>query len=369
LYVNNENINQNDIEYKKLEPEKKLLRIDYAVGFQVEYKDYFKVITVKQPWKGVKKKFQYLLVPKGKEVPKSYPNALTVRIPVSRIVLLSSTHLPLIERLGLEKNVVGFSNFKYLTDPFKERAEKGLIKELGPMTSPDLETLISIKPDLVITYGTGDPKKDSHSKIIEMGIPTAINAEYMESHPLGRFEWIKFVSVFFNKEEKAQEVFGKIKDHYEKLVIQTKLLTNRPKVVIGNNIRGIFYAPGGNSYIAKLVEDAGGDYIWLDDQSKGIRQLDLEILVADGSQADFWICHSLYDSMDELLENMPQTKNFKSVIQHKVYSNNRHMKDKDYNDYWTRGLSNPDLHLIDLIRIFHPNYALKGEFQWYRQLK
>ena len=117
-----------------------------------------------------------------------------------------------------------------------------------------------------MTYATRQPEYEAHPKLQEAGIPVVLNAEYMEEDPLGRAEWIKFISVFFNREKEANAYFEKIKNEYQSLEKSVHFLNGtNPTVFVNNNWQGTWNMAGGQSYVAELLRDAGADYLWSDD--------------------------------------------------------------------------------------------------------
>ena len=122
----------------------------------------------------------------------------------------------------------------------------------------------------------GNPKSDSHPKLIEAGLPVAIIAEYMESSPLGMAEWLKFMALFFNRETEAERVFSQMESRYNSIAKIASQAKNKPTVFSGFDSRGNWYSSGGDRYSAKFIADAEGDYSWKDDRSTGSLNLSFE---------------------------------------------------------------------------------------------
>lgn len=165
---------------------------------------HYKVVTVLNPWRGAKEQFKYVVVQCGTPKPEGIENALVIEAPANKVIAMSTTHLPHLEKLELLDRLIGMDSFTYVNNPkVREMIQAGALIEIGSGAEVNVEKTIEAKPDLVMTYGVGDPQYDAHPKLLEAGIPTVINAEYMEGTPLGRAEWIKFTALFFNKEGKA----------------------------------------------------------------------------------------------------------------------------------------------------------------------
>ncbi|MFB6306046.1 MAG: ABC transporter substrate-binding protein [Flavobacteriales bacterium] len=185
--------------------------IKYAKRFNIKYFDKYKLIEINNPWPDTDKNFKYILYKRGKQRPNGYEDARYIKTPVKKLVSLSSTSLGFAIELEILDKLVAVNKKERITHKgVLKRINNGDIKEVGSNQNVNIEMLMEMAPVLVSTYGVGDPKYDSHPKLTEAGIPVAIHAEYMETSPLGRAEWIKFLAAFFNKRKKAKEVFEKI---------------------------------------------------------------------------------------------------------------------------------------------------------------
>lgn len=240
---------------------------------------------------------------------------------------------------------------------------------MGDSTSVSVERLVELNPDLVTTYGVGNPDIDNYPKMLEVGLKVAINAEYIESSPLGRAEWLKFTALFFNREAKAEEVFGEIAQEYKAIATQAKSVKKRPTVFVGFNFKGTWYMPGGNSYVAKYLADAGADYLWKDDLSSGSLPLSFEQVYERAANADYWLNFSQsWKNLKDLLAEDNRYADFKAVKNGNLYNNNARLNAGDGNDYWESGISNPNVVLSDLIKIIQPEILPNHKLKYYRKL-
>lgn len=119
-------------------------------------------------------------------------------------------------------------------------------------------------------------------------MPVVLNKEYLEKNPLGRSEWLKFMALFYNKEALANEYFNEISQAYLQMSAMAQKTKEKPTVFLGLPDRGIWYVPGGNSFMSQLIQDAGGNYLWKDLPQNGSVPLDLELVLAKAQKADFW---------------------------------------------------------------------------------
>ncbi|MBI3958671.1 MAG: ABC transporter substrate-binding protein, partial [Chloroflexi bacterium] len=184
---------------------------EYAAGWTVDYHNHYKVLTLLAPWAGAEQIFQYILVQCGAPAPTDYPDAAVIGVPAQRVVTLTSTELPHLNTLGLLDRLVALEEFDYVNTPaVRAKIDAGELQEVGGGAGVNIEMLIDLAPDLVVTFAYGNPDYDAHPKLIEAGLPVVLNAGYMETTPLGRSEWVKVTSLFFNVEERANAVFADV---------------------------------------------------------------------------------------------------------------------------------------------------------------
>ncbi len=346
------------------------IKITHATGLAVEYHKHYKVVTIKNPWQNAKTDFQYVLVQCGTPTPQGFNQTQVITVPVNSIVSLSTTHLPHLAKLGVVDKLIGVSNSKQVNTPdVVERIKAGKVSQIGNNDNVDIEKLLELNPDLVTTYGSGNSQTDSYAKLTEAGLKVGINAEYMEDTPLGRSEWLKFTALFFNKEEKAEKIFNEIANKYEQIAQKAKSGKNRPTVFLGFNFKGTWYTPGGKSYVAKYLADAGANYLWSDDKSSGSLPLSFEVVLERAANADYWLnFRQSWNTLKDLVAEDNRYADFKAAKQGNLYNNNARVNESGGNDYWEDGISNPDVVLSDLIKILHPDILPNHQLFYYRKL-
>jgi iron complex transport system substrate-binding protein len=349
--------------------------ITRAKGFAVEYHKNYKVITINNPWKDAKTGFKYVLVECGTPAPKDIlensQNAQVITVPVNSVISLSTTHLPHLAKLGVVDKLVGVSDTKIVnTSEVVEKIKSGKVANVGSNSSINIEKILELNPELITTYGTGNAESDSYPKLLEAGLKVAINAEYMEDSPLGRSEWLKFTALFFNKEKEAEQIFGEVGKKYDAIATKVKAVKLRPSVFVGFNFKGTWYMPGGNSYAAKYLDDAGANYLWSHEKSSGSLPLSFEAIIERATNADFWLNFSQkWKSKKDVLTEDGRYADFKAVKSGNIYNNNLRVNEGGGNDYWEGGISNPDVVLSDLIKIFHPEVLPQHELVFYRRVE
>lgn len=349
-------------------PEK--LTIDYSEGWTVEYFNHYKVITVLNPWRDAEETFQYVLVQCGAPVPEGYDNAQVIEVPIDTVITMSTTQLPHLVKLDRLDALIGHDDFAYVNTPeVRALIDAGKLVEVGGGADVNVELVLDANPDLVMTYGLGNPQWDAHPKLLEAGLKVALNSEYMETSPLGRVEWIKFTAAFFNAEAKAAEVFDEIANRYNEMSKVAKATETKPTVFVGIMRGDAWNMPGGRSYIARFLADAGAAYLWADDETTGSIPLDFEKVFERAAEADFWLNTSSWQSREEAAAADERYTQFRAYQTGAMYNNNARLNENGGNDYWEGGLANPDVVLADLIKIFHPELLPDHELVYYRQLE
>ncbi len=166
----------------------------------------------------------------------------------------------------------------YSTASVVKRIASGAVKGTGGGAKANVELLVSLKPDVVITYGTGSGSFDGIDKLLTAKLPALVEAGYMEESPLGRAEWVKLIGALTNTESRAEAEYARWKADYRALAAKVANVSQRPVVISGSMYDGTWYMPGGRSFVAQYIRDAGGSYPWSSDTSTGSLSLDLEAL-------------------------------------------------------------------------------------------
>lgn len=343
----------------------------YAKNFSIEKLDTHKELRVRNTWVGAGDSEQvYALVPRGEALPELDAGAVVIRTPVQRLVTMATVFLGPVHDLDLYDSLVGVAYLDYANDlKAHERVASGEAKEIQSGTAMDVESMLMLQPDLILTSTTGNPTFDVNPQMRRAGLPVVVSASYMEDHPLARTEWIKFVAAFYGKEAEADEIFDRIAERYETLVALALEVEARPSVFASAPFGGTWHMPGGESYTAKALEHAGADYLWKDLKSRGSVPLDFEVILERAAGADFWINPSHFSTKRGLLSLDERFVGFRALREGTVYNNTLRVNEKGGNDIFERGVSHPDEVLADLIKIFHPELLPDHQFIFYENLK
>jgi iron complex transport system substrate-binding protein len=343
--------------------------LKYAEGFSVRVDGRIKYVTVNYPYQGATEGYQYMLVPNDVPVPEHDERIQVIKTPIRTLVCTSTTHIPFLDYLGETNALIGFPTIDYIcSESMRKRVDKGEVVDLGIDKGMNIELLYSLHPELVMAY-TMSKDLGQLKKINELGIPVVINAEYLEQHPLGRAEWIKFVALFFNKEKEADSVFDGIEKEYIKALSLASQSAQKPTILSGIVYGDAWFMPAGKNYAARLYHDAGMDYLWKETDSNGYLELSFESVYAKAKDAEFWIGTGSFNSLDEIKAIESRYSLFQPFTQKKVYNYNARMGPRGGNEFLELGYLRADLILKDLVKIAHPEMLPDYELYFYKKLE
>ncbi|MDN3205555.1 ABC transporter substrate-binding protein [Algoriphagus sediminis] len=352
------------------EGELETIELEFAKGFSIKKGDEFYILEVNQPWTGADKSFNYLVLEENRDLPIGNFDVVISPDP-QRLILTSTTHIPHLDLLGISDQLVGFPNTDLVSSE-KARAliDQGLVKDLGSGPYANPEVVISMEPDLIVISTLGEDLKYL-DLFKNAGIPAVINGEYVEQHPLGRAEWIKFTGILTGKFEESVKVFDEIKsDYFQAKDLAAGIETSdRPSVLSGIMYKEIWYAPGNDSWGARILQDAGGSYVFQNQNGTGSLQLNYEFVLENGINADYWIGSADFPSLEEMGKSDPRYKNFEAFKSGNVYTYTLKKGPTGGLEYFELGYMRPDLILKDLIKIMHPEILPDYELYFYQSLK
>lgn len=324
------------------------ITVAHAAGFRVTYEGNVKKVEVINPSDPSHPFARYVLVQKGDEYTPSEKETV-VYVPLENFASVSTTHIPFITRLGVEKKLTGFAGCKYVKDPVINNLIKdGKISEIGFDYDLDIEKIIDISPEAIMVY----PYEGMNfSAIDKAGIKIIYNAEYLENTPLGKTEWIKFVSLFFNKEKEADSVFSAIEKQYREAKQMAAYVNEKPLVLSGKAQQGKWHVPAGKSFAAAFLYDAGADYPWAGTGGNNVLEIDFEEILDKAQSSDWWVitgsCEGKY-TLGKLLAEDERYRYFDAFRNKKILFCN-----VDETDYFGKGVAEPHILLKDLVYYFH----------------
>nr|WP_282958230.1 ABC transporter substrate-binding protein [Halalkalibaculum roseum] len=230
------------------------------------------------------------------------------------------------------------------------------------------EQALALQPDLIMVSAGQSSQFDDYRVLMDSGINVLLNSEWLETTPLGKAEWVKMMGALLNREDMANEQFGKVATQYHNLKGKVAEAKEKPLVINNLPYKGAWFVSGGDSFTARYLKDAGADYPWYGNSSTGGLRKDFEAVYEVGLKADVWINPGAANSLDEIIEKDSRFRDFKPLKSGRIYNNNRRMSDSGGNDYWESGVVHPERVLADLIHIFHPEILSERELYYYKKL-
>ena len=342
---------------------------EYASGFDIKGAGGKEsvLITVRNPWQGADSVTTWLfIVRNGEEVPEGFAGQV-LKGDAKRIVAMSSTHIAMLDAIGEVRCITGVSGIDYISNP-DIQARRDSIGDVGYEGNINYELLLSLDPDLVLLYGVNGASA-MESKLEELDIPFMYVGDYLEESPLGKAEWMVVLSEVTGKREKGEKAFAAIPVRYnalKKKVADSTLGT--PSVMLNVPYGDSWFMPSTQSYVARLITDAGGRYIYQKNTGNASIPIDLEEAYLLASDADMWLNVGMANSLDDLKASCPKFTDTRCFKNGEVYNNNARTNTAAGNDYYQSAVVNPDIVLRDLVKIFHPE-LVQEECVYYKQLK
>lgn len=350
----------------------KATEINYAKGFSIEKSDSgLTLIKVASPWPDAETALTYALVPKDKmavmTLNKDAYDAI-IAVPVERIVVTSTTHIPALEALGVGDKLVGFPDTKYISsEATRKRIAAEQIKELGNNEAINTEMVLELNPEVVVGFGV-DGQNKAYATLQRANIPVAYNGDWTEETPLGKAEWLKFFAPFFAKEAKADSIFKGIESSYIEAKQLAKTAKKKPTVLSGALYKDVWYLPGGNSWAANFFDDAHADYLWNDTSETGSLSLSLESVIEKGKPAEFWISPAQFTSYKAMDKANRHYQKFDAFKNQNIYTFANTTGETGGLLYYELAPQRPDLVLEDLIHILHPELLPEHELFFFKPL-
>lgn len=343
----------------------------YAAGFDIaEAGDGGStVITVRNPWQGASDVSSRLMVLRGDDrVPEGFDGQV-LRGNARRVVVTSSTHVAMLDALGAVNTIVGVSGLDYISNEAVRRG-RDTIADIGYEGHFNYEALVGARPDLVLLYGVNGASS-MENKLKELGIPYMYVGDYVEESPLGKAEWLVALGEVVGRRAEAERCFAPLSERYNALKERVSRFAGaKPKVMLNAPYGDSWFMPSTESYVARLIADAGGDYIYKENTGNASRPVDLEEAYLLASQADCWLNAGGGDTrtVEQLRTLTPKFADVPAVRQDRVYNNNLRSTPAGGNDFYESGIVHPDLILRDLVKIFYPDSVSEG-FEYYRRLE
>ena len=332
--------------------------VKYAKGFGIQNYSNHKKLIITSPYPNAKQALEYIIIPKGNQIPDSLKKRNIIRTPIEKLVVTSTTHIPMLELLEVEKSLVGFPNLKYISSTkTRARIDNDEIIELGNEEWMNTEILLDLSPELLIGFSMSSNNK-MFNTIEKAGIPVVLNGDWLEETPLGRAEWIKFFALFFDKEKEADSIFSTIETQYNEALAIAKNATSKPTVLSGVLFKDVWSLPAGESFVAQFLKDANTSYLWSDTKGKGSLALSFEAVYDKGQPAEFWIAPGHYNSYEQLENANKHYTKFDAFTKKRIFSFTQKKGDTGGALYYELAPVQPHIVLKDIIKITHPELLI-----------
>lgn len=342
---------------------------EYASGFDIKGAEGHKstLITVTNPWQGADSITTRLFIARdGETAPEGFTGEV-LQGDAKRIVAMSSTHIAMLDAVDAADRVVGVSGIDYISNPGIQ-ARRDSVGDVGYEGNINYELLLSLDPDIVLLFGVNGASA-MESKLTELGIPYMYVGDYLEESPLGKAEWLVALSELIGKRDAGEKVFAEIPVRYNAMK-QKVADAGLPKssVMLNTPYGDSWFMPSTKSYAVRLIEDAGGSYIYGKNTGNSSLPIDLEEAYLLASDADMWINVGMANSLEEVAKMCPKFTDTRCFRNGNVFNNNARTNAAGGNDYYESAVVNPDILLRDLVKIFHPE-LVEEEFVYYKKLK
>ncbi|MCI0388885.1 MAG: hypothetical protein MOB07_08995 [Acidobacteria bacterium] len=343
----------------------------HATQIKLEYRGHYKLVTFTPNMNG--DVVRYVLVQRGTPVPDfpdiHHPLTHVFEVPLERVALGSMRYGGAADLLGVVDQLSLVTGLRAITTP----SILANIKAGKTSEAYSTEQQLDLNVDATMGYYSSRGEALAMLKDRELGLNRVGMAEHLEPTPLAKSEWIKFFALFFNREKIANEKFDGIERSYNetRAKVQEKLarVSYRPKVLVNYRSGGVWQVFGGLNAFAKLIEDAGGDYLFKDlPYRQSLYEMPFEAVYDKGAEADVWIVGADLSSQfadgkprfDERLKKLKASQNF--------FVSYNPTKEKR-NPWWDQALINPHIELLDYVKAIHPELVPGHELRLLRQIK
>ena len=345
------------------------VQAEYAEGFRISYHENYKLLEILKPFQDKVDTLRYSLVPRKLVDKVEVPNTYEIPIPVRSLVATSTTHIGLADMLDAKEIITGMVSAKYVYDAeIREGLEQGDIVGFSE-GSINKEKVVAMGPDLLMISGGQSSQFDNYRVLRDSGIDVLVNAEWLETTPLGKAEWVKVLAALLNKEQQANKQFEVVAQRYNRLKQAVDTVSQKPMIINSMPFKGAWFVSGGDSFAAQFLRDAGADYPWLDSEGSGGLRKDFEVVYEQGLKADIWLNPGGAETKDDILAKDSRFKEFKTFKTGEIYNNNKRKQPGGGNDYWESGVVHPEILLADLIKILHPQIVPDHQLYYYQKIE
>lgn len=343
------------------------LQLHYAQHLQiVEHEGYTEAVLL-NPWQAGRVLHRYYMVPKSEdseEVSKLLEKRMDgdiVRTPVKRSVIFTAPHCQLLYELACEDAIKGVCDMQYI---HARQFDRSRVVDCGQAMQPMIEKIIDLHPEALLA----SPYENSggYGKLEHLGVPVIEAADYMETSPLGRAEWMKFYGRLFGCEQRADSLFHAVDSAYQTLCEKASKMPQGRSILTERKTGNVWYTPGGQSTIGRMLADAHAAYPWAEDKHAGSLALSVEQVVDRGEKIDVWAFKYIAPkplTREDLLQEYAGYGQLKAFRNGEVYECNT-----DVEAFFDETGFHPDYLLRDFIILAHPEAGLGG-LRYYKKIE
>lgn len=343
-----------------------------ATRFSIEEHDGYTKLVISDPWQNARgASLDYCLLPQNRDLPPGIKEEQVIRVPVNRIICMSTTHLAMLKALDATDLIVGIAGPGLVYDSVVlDAVRKGRIRDVGYEGNLNSELVVELEPDLLVAYGVTAPLSGQIGKLTSMGVKVMYDADYLEEDPLSRFEWIRVFGLLTGKQDIADSIYKEVSARYNELADRVReSVHNRPSVLLGAPWQDVWYISPSNSYIGRLVEDAGGDYLFSDINENNSVPYSVEAVFKRATKADIWINPGTSETMKDIAASDHRLSVLPVCSTGKVWNNRKRTTPAGGNDYWESAVVRPDLLLRDFVSIIHPELLPDHTPYYYKRVE
>lgn len=360
----------------------------YAAGFTILSSGESSVIAIRNPWQGARDtQMQLFLSRNGEAAPDGFAGVVA-EAPLKRVVCMSSSYIAFIDALGEIDAVKGVSGGRYITNAtIRERYARGEVRDVGYDSQMNYETLAVLDPDLVLIYGVAGRNSQLTAKMDELGIKYLYIGDYVENSPLGKAEWFVAFGEMFDKRAEAEKMFGNIVESYDatrdKVENYYASLSQaagstaagsttplKPVVMLNAPYRDTWYVPGDRSYIVRLVNDAGGEYVYAGvSDSEETRPVSIESAYISAARSQVWLNPGQAATLRDVKSLNPRFADIPAVASGRVFNCTARTTPDGGSDFWESGAVRPDVVLKDMVKMLCPDALPDHELYYFKQMR
>ena len=287
-------------------------------------------------------------------------DTINITEPFDNIICMSSSQVAALSAIDADSVITAVSGIGYVTNPsIRSRYLNSELYDIGYETTLDYERILALDTDLLVTYNVSGTEPQFINKLRSLGVPVAVLYDHLEDHPLARAEYVRLFGALTGRIDKADSVFDSVCKRYVSLAAGVDRSSEKSRILLNIPYSDAWYVPGGDSYMSRLISDAGGEVLGAETCKRESKVISLEQAYRLSSRADLWLNPGMCMSLSEL-ENIhqlfPSFGPLKKALP--IYNNTLRITPEGGNDFWESGSVRPDLILEDIINMIQGKDSL-----------